>query len=381
MDFPSYEQLKNRATRKWTTYDDDVIPLWIAESDFPTADNVLATIKEMVDREAFGYTPANSDLPAALADFYDRRYGFRPDPGNVIAIPDVVRGMLLAIEHLTAPGSDVVVPVPIYPPFLDLPKSAGRNKIEVDSRGGIDLAEVEKAFAAGAGSILLANPTNPLGVTYGRDFLVALTDLADKYSARVIVDEIHAPLVLDGEHTVAAAVSDTAAKVCVTATAISKAWNVAGLKCGQLIITNPADKVAWNRLTGIQKDGTGTLGVYAAAACYRDETDFLDNQVAYLRETRDWLTEQLPQVVPGIRITVPEATYLMWLDFSDTVLAGVDKPAAWLLEHARVALNEGTAFGTYGQGHARLNFATSREILTEALSRIGNALQSTDTGK
>lgn len=379
MDFPSYEQLRNRSTRKWTTYDDDVIPLWIAESDFPTAPHVLATISDMVQREAFGYTPATSDLPDALVDFYSARYGFRPDPENVVAIPDVVRGMLLAIEHLTAPGSDVVVPVPIYPPFLELPGAAGRSTIEVDSRQGIDLAEVASAFADGAGSILLANPTNPLGVTYDRDFLTALTDLAARYSARVIVDEIHAPLVLDGSHTVAAGVSDTAANVCVTTTAISKAWNVAGLKCGQLIFTNPADKQAWDRLPGIVKDGTGTLGVFAAAACYRDDSDFLPRQISYLRDTRDWLREELPKALPGIKFTVPEATYLMWLDFSDTALAGVDKPAAWLLEHARVALNEGTAFGTYGAGHARLNFATSREVLSAALARMGNALDSADT--
>lgn len=370
MHFPSLEQLKNRSTRKWTAYDDDVIPLWIAESDFPTAPNVLATIKEMVGREAFGYTPAHSDLPEALADFYDQRYGFRPDPAYVVTIPDVVRGMLLAIQHFTRPDSPVIVPAPIYPPFLELPATAGRERIDLDTRAGLDLAEIEKAFAAGAGSLLLANPTNPLGEIYGPAELIALTDLAAKYNARIIVDEIHAPLVLDGTHTVAAGVSDTAAQVCITATAISKAWNVAGLKCGQLIFTNPDDLKIWNSLTGVTKDGTGTLGVFAAAACYRDDSGFLAEQVAYLRETRDWLLEELPRALPGIRCTVPQATYLLWLDFSETALAGVDKPAEWLLKNARVALNEGLSFGELGRGHARLNFATSREILSEALARI-----------
>lgn len=375
MDFPTLNQLKERSTRKWTTYDEDVIPLWIAESDFATAPHVLATIKERVEKESFGYTPSNSQLPQALSDFYDRRYGYRPDPAMVVPIPDVVRGMLLAIQHLTREDSAVVVPVPIYPPFLQLPKAAGRQKIEVDSREGIDLAAVERAFADGAGSILLANPTNPLGVVYSEDFLRELTELAARYDARVIVDEIHAPLVYEGSHTVAASVSDTAARVCVTATAISKAWNVAGLKCGQLIFSNEKDKEVWDSLTGVTKDGTGTLGVFAAEACYRDDSSFLDDQVAYLAQTRTWLVEKLEEAVPGIRCTVPQATYLMWLDFSDTAIGAEQKPAQWLREHARVALNEGVTFGAYGAHHARLNFATSREILSEAVDRIAAAVR------
>ena len=370
MEFPSIAELKARSTRKWTVYDDDVLPLWIAESDFPTAPAVKKNITEMVEREAFGYSPAASDLPEALADFYEERYGWRPDPTMIRNAPDVVRGMLLAIQYFTRPDSGVIVPVPAYPPFNELPETAGRAKIEVGSADGIDLAEVEEAFKQGAGSILLANPNNPFGYVFSEDFLTQLIDLAARYDARVIVDEIHAPVVLEGEHVVAASLSPKAADVCLTVTATSKAWNIAGLKCAQMIFTNEDDVNTWSGLTGVARDGTGTLGIFAAAACYREGGDFLDEEVAFLRENLDWLQTALPEAVPGIRFTRPQATYLLWLDFSETAIGHLDKPATWLRTHAKVALNEGVTFGTGGEHHARLNFATSREILTEAVDRM-----------
>lgn len=373
MDFPTLEQLKARTTRKWTVYDEDIIPLWIAESDFPTAPAVKANITRMVEQEAFGYTPASSDLPEALADFYQQRYGWRPDPTKVRPVPDVVRGMVLAVQHFTRPGSEVVVPVPAYPPFNELPEAAGRGKVEIGSEDGIDLAEVEGAFKAGAGSILLANPNNPFGYVYDEDFLRGLVNIAHKYDARVIVDEIHAPVVLDGDHVVAASISKTAAEVCLTVTATSKAWNIAGLKCAQMIFTNDADVKTWSSLPGVSKDGTGTLGIFAAAACYREGVGYLDEQIDYLRGNLDWLMEALPAAVPGIGVVRPSATYLLWLDFSGTAIGDLEHPAAWLREHARVALNEGTTFGPGGEHHARLNFATSRELLTEAVDRMAKA--------
>lgn len=374
MEFPSLETLKARGTRKWTMYEDDVLPLWIAESDFPTLPEVMDTMQKAVDNESFGYTPAHSDLPNALADFYATRYDWRPDPAHIHPIGDVVRGMLLAIQYFTRPGSAIVVPVPAYPPFLELPETAGRERIDISAVGGIDLAEVEGAFKAGAGALLLCSPNNPLGYTFEEDTLRGLVNIANKYDARLIVDEIHAPLVLDGQYIPAASLGETAEKVCLTVTATSKAWNVAGLKCAQMIFTNPDDVKTWESLSGVAKDGTGTLGILAAETCYRHGLNQLDEQVGYLRSTRDWLEGELTQHIPGIKVTHPAATYLMWLDFSDTAISSQVKPATWLRKHARVALNEGVTFGPGGEHHARLNFATSREILTEAVSRMAHAI-------
>ncbi|MGD7002883.1 MalY/PatB family protein [Corynebacterium halotolerans] len=383
MQIPSLDVLRNRQTRKWTVYDDDVIPLWIAESDFATAEPVHAAIQDAVDREAFGYSPAGDELQHALSDFYADRFGWRPDPARIFAVPDVVRGLMLSVKYLTRPGSSVIVPTPAYMPFLDLPEAAGREMVTVDSYNGLDLAEVEREFAGGAGSLVLCSPHNPLGYTYTEDFLHELVALADKYDARILADEIHAPLQYEGTHLPVANISELAARVCITVTATSKAWNIAGLKCAQVIFSNDDDVDAWQQLNGVIKDGVGTLGVFAATACYSEGREFLDQQVAYLRDNRDWLVENLPARVPGLQVSNPVATYLMWLDFSGTALPEEykDRPATWLRQHAKVAMNEGVTFGQGGKGCARLNFATSRELLEEAVDRIATAIgQAEDAG-
>lgn len=375
MQIPSLEALRQRQTRKWTVYDDDVLPMFIAESDFTTCEAVMDEIRAAVDRESFGYTPANDDMQHALSDFYADEFGWRPDPARIFAVPDVVRGLLLAIRYLTRPGSPVIIPTPAYMPFLDLPEAADREMVFIDAFGGLDLAEVEREFAAGAGSLVLCSPHNPLGYTYTEEFLQDLVALADRYDARILVDEIHAPLQYEGPHLPAASISGLAAKVCITVTATSKAWNIAGLKCAQMIFSNDEDVRAWQGLNGVIKDGTGTLGVFAATACYTRGREFLHEQLDYLRANRDWLVETLPQRIPGIRTTNPKATYLMFLDFSGTAIPDREMPATWLRRNAKVAFNEGVTFGPGGQGWARLNFATSRENLEEAVNRIVAALE------
>lgn len=376
MEFPSLEELQARGTRKWTVFEEDVLPLWIAESDFPTAPAVKKALEEMVDKETFGYTPAPkvSGLREAVADFYNDRYGWRPNSDHIFWIGDVVRGLLLGVQYFTREDSPVIVPVPSYPPLLELPRTAGREKIETS----LELDDIERAFQAGAGSILLANPYNPLGRVLDEEFLTELVELAEKYDARILADEIHAPLVYEGRHIPVASLGAVAAERTITVTATSKAFNTAGLKCAQMIFSNAADVQTWNCLSGVAKDGTGTLGVLAAETAYRECGDFLDEEVAYLRETRDWLVEELPKRIPGLKTSKPDATYLLWLDFADTAIGGNPQPAKWLRENAKVALNEGDTFGTGGPGHARLNFSTSREILEEALDRMERAFAALD---
>lgn len=371
MEFPDIETLKARGTRKWTQYDDDVLPLFIAESDFPTAPAVKRAIVDACEREMFGYTPAPRAhrLGDSVADFYEYRYGWHPDPTMVFPVADVVRGVLLAIQYFTE--GDVIVPVPAYFPFLEIAEAAGRGRVDVGSANGLDLMEVEAAFKNGAGSIVVTNPFNPGGWIFDAEELDQICAIARRYGGRVIVDEIHAPLVFDGRHVCAA---ERNPDVCITVTATSKAWNVAGLKCAQMIFSNKDDVRRWNAINHVAKDGVGTLGIVAAEACYDLGREFLDEEVAQLEANRNWLAEHLPQAVPGIEFDVPQATYLMFLDFRKTALAD-ERPAAWLLKHARVAMSEGADFGPGGEHKARLNFATSPAILEEALTRIGDAVR------
>ena len=370
MDFPSLTELKARNTLKWTRYGDDVLPLWVAESDFSTCPEVKAAIMDAVQRESFGYPPDGHGLAPALAAFSTTRYGWEINPARVFPVPDVVRGVYLALSFLTKPESPTIIPAPAYMPFWELTAATGRETMVIDAYGGLDLNDIEDCFKRGAGSLILCNPYNPLGYTFSREFLIELADLTARYDARIISDEIHGPLVYDGTHIPAASVSDTAAQVCVTVTATSKAWNIAGLKCAQMIFTN--DVARWNAVPWMLRDGVSILGLVAAQACYEAHTSFLDDQVAQLKANRDFLVAELPKRAPGVLTANPEATYLMWLDFRNTPLA--DQPAAQLMRKSKIALNEGTTFGQGGEGHARLNFACSPDTLEIAIDRIASAV-------
>ncbi|WJZ03328.1 MalY/PatB family protein [Corynebacterium freiburgense] len=371
MRFPNMKELQARGTLKWTKYPADVLPMWVAESDFGTCPEVKQALFDAVEREAFGYPPASDGLADALVTFSQQRYGWAPKPEHVFPIPDVVRGVCLAVEHLTRPGSAVIVPTPSYMPFLELTGATKRETMFIDAYHGIDLNDIEQCLQRGAGSIVLVSPYNPLGFAFEKDYLVKLAELVARYDARIIADEIHAPLVFGTHNIPVASVSDTAAEVTITVTATSKAWNVAGLKCAQMVFSNPKDVQAWERIHPILREGVSTIGLIAAEACYRAHQEFLDKQIDVLVNNRDTLITELPKILPGVRTTVPNATYLMWIDFRETPIA--DNPAAHILQRCGVALNEGTTFGPGGEGHARLNFACTPEVLAEGLSRLANA--------
>ena len=378
--FPDIDTLRARGTLKWTAYPADVLPLWVAESDAATCPAVLDAVRESVDREYFGYPRRSvADLAGATSDWYADRYGWRPSADRIHPVADVVRGVTLAVRYLTRPGSAIVLPVPAYMPFFEVGPAADRDIVHVPTLpDGPDPAAVEKAFAGGAGSLILCNPNNPLGFTFTAERIRELADIAAKYGARIISDEIHAPVVLEGEHVPAASVSDVADAVTITVTATSKGWNTAGLKCAQILL-NEADDETWRGLAHVIKEGVSTLGMVSATTAYRDGGAWLDEFKDILRANLDTLERRLPEVAPGAVLNRPQASYLAWIDFRG-VEGIVDRdgapvePQKWLLDNAKVALNPGPAFGDGGEGHVRLNFATSPAILNEALDRIGAAL-------
>ncbi|WP_295624067.1 MalY/PatB family protein [uncultured Corynebacterium sp.] len=378
--FPDIDTLRARGTLKWTTYPDDVLPLWVAESDAETCPAVFEAVREAVDREYLGYPRRSvADLAEATAAWSADRYGHEINPDFIHPVADVVRGVVLAVRYLTRPGSAIVLPTPAYMPFFEVGPAADRDTVHVPTTPtGPDPAAVEKAFADGAGCLILCNPNNPLGFTYDPEVLRELAEIADRHDARIISDEIHAPVVLDGRHVPTASVSDTAAKVTVTVTATSKGWNTAGLKCAQIIL-NESDDATWRGLAHVIKEGASTLGLVAATAAYRDGGAWLDSFREVLRANRDTIVRRLPEIAPGAKIVAPRASYLAWIDFRDVEgIVDADgapvEPQKWLLKNAKVALNPGPAFGEEGAGHVRLNFATSPEILGEALDRIAAAL-------
>ncbi|WOH93846.1 MalY/PatB family protein [Corynebacterium urealyticum] len=418
LELPTLAELRRRGTKKWRGYPNDVIPMWVAESDFHTCPAVARAIQDCVDREYFGYSADDEELREALAAFYERRFGWSFSPDWVRSVPDVVTGVTIAVEELTPAGSAIVLPVPAYNPFFEIPDVTGRPAIEVPMtpEGGFDLAALEEVFASGtattrgrvvgteeghsgnaeeshgtapAGSLILCNPYNPLGRVFSKEELRDVVELAAKYNVRVISDEIHAPIVYPGhQHTPAASISEIAAENTITVTATSKGWNTAGLRCAQMILSSPRDREI---MAGVHKLRTGeasTIGIAAATAAYSDESGWLEEQIDYLSGNLELLERRLPEVLPGAKFHRPEGTYLLWVDARDvpglgattgadsetsTDPAGPTDPAEQILQRAKVAFNTGAIYGAGGAGHLRINFATSREILTQALDRIAAA--------
>ncbi len=375
----SVAALRRRGTSKWSAYGDDVLAAWVAEMDFPLAEPLRAALQEAIEQGGTGYAPVASGVPAACAAWLARRYGLTVAPHQIRVLPDVLRGVILAITTLSRPESPVVVLTPAYPPFFEAVRVAGRTIIEVplvmeEGRPTFDLIGIAAALDAGAGTILLCNPHNPLGRVFIRTELTALATLIEGQGrdVRVVADEVHAPLVYPGGmHVAYATVSEAAARQAVTLTSASKGWNIPGLKCAQIVLTNEADGERWDRLSVLQTYGVSPLGLLANRVAFEQGEPWLDKIVAYLDGNRSLLARLLAERLPQVRYVAPEGTYLAWLDCRALGLAA---PAVFFLERAKVALSDGAAFGPPGQGHVRLNFATSRAILTDIIAAMADAV-------
>ena len=375
----SEEELRRRRTMKWTLYGPDVLAAWVAEMDFRVAPPIRAALLEAIDREDFGYTPADStELSTACAEFMASAYGWAVAPARIFPVIDVLAGITGALDLFVPPGSDVIVPTPTYPPFFEIVELTGRRVVPVpmvddDGRPTLDLVAVATALASGARCILLSNPQNPTGRVFTIDELADLAEIVDRHGARVIVDEVHAPLVYPGRHHVPyATVSDAAAEHAVTVTSASKAWNIAGLKCAQVIVGNHRDATQWRSLPVFGVAGATPLGMAASAAAYRSGGPWLHDLVTYLDANRRLLGDLLAAEVPEVTYRTPEGTYLAWLDCA---ALGVDDPAGFFLHHAQVALNDGTAFGPCYPRYVRLNFGTSQKLLERIVSAMGAAVK------
>jgi cystathionine beta-lyase len=347
--------------------------------DFGTAPVVTAALHDATDAACFGYLPDDlaREMAAACAGWQLRTYGWDVDPDQVHVLPDVIGGFQAAIEHFSEPGSAVVLPTPAYMPFFTIPGALGRDIIEVPMRvddAGVarfDLDGIGAALAGRGHLVVMCNPHNPIGRVYERAELAALAEVVDAHGGRVFADEIHAPLVYgSARHVPYASVSTTAAGHSVTATSASKAWNLPGLKCAQLILTNDADAATWEEHGSMFTHGASTLGVVANTAAFAGGREWLDGVLAYLDVNRRLLADLLGRRLPEVRYRPPDGTYLAWLDCRDLAIG--DDPGAVFLERGRVALVEGRRCGE--AGFARLNFATPRPVLVEIVDRMAAAV-------
>lgn len=371
--------LRDAGSVKWTMFP-DTIGAWVAEMDFGVPPAVATAMKSAIDRGETGYLSSarSSELAAATAARYESAYGWPVPAERVHLVPDVITAFELAIEKFSSPGSAIIVPTPAYMPFLLVPPMLGRRVIEVpsierDGRMVMDLQGIARAFDDGGGLLVLCNPHNPLGTVFTRDELDALSLVVDAKGGRVFSDEIHAPIVYaPAAHVPYASLSEVTAAHTITAASASKAWNLAGLKCAQVIVSNEADQDAWLQFGMWAGHGTSTLGVIANTAAYTAGGEWLDDVVDYLDGNRRLLAELVAELLPDARMIAPEGTYIALIDFRAYGLEG--DLSEWFRTHARVAMTDGAACGVAGIGHARLVFALPRPLLREAIERISAAL-------
>jgi cystathionine beta-lyase len=363
---------------KWGMTEPGVIPAWVAEMDYAVAEPVVAAVSEAVDRGTLGYPRfelGGGELGEAYATFAGRHFGQEVDPGQVLATVDVTAGVRLALDVLSADRSPMVLPLPAYAPQLGLAEITDRQQwdLPVTPDGDayvLDLDHLDRLFAEGARTLLLTNPHNPCSHVHTRAELEGIRDLAVKHRARVISDEIHAPLVLPGAEHIPYLTLEGTADHAVAVLAASKAFNTPGLRCAQIVT---ADRATLDRLASVpmaRNDSWSPLGVVAAVAAYRHGDEWLAALVTRLTELRGLLADLLAEHLPDARMRPLEATYLAWLDLR---AYGHDDPAAVALKGG-VRLAAGHDYQPGLTGHVRLNLATSPARLTEIVRRMGAAI-------
>ena len=370
--------LRRRTSEKWRTYPPDVLPMFVAEMDFPLAPAIHDALREALDRNDTGYVdPHDTGAAEAFAAFASDRWGWSPSPDRMGITTDVSVVVVEALRRLIAPGDGVIITPPVYPPFFAFIPEAGGTVVEVPlldhgETYALDLEGIDRALAAGARGILLCHPHNPVGLVHDGETLVHLSRIVARHDAFVVSDEIHAPLVHRGQTFVPyLSVSDEAREHGIAAESGSKAFNLAGLKTAFFVAESERMTSLIRSLPEEVTFRAGLFGLIATREGFAGSRDWLEATVEAIEANFASLEQQLAAKLPAARFRRAHATYLAWLDLS--ALGWGDDPAARALERARVALAGGLTFGRQGAGHVRMNLACAPDTIAEALDRLAGA--------
>lgn len=376
-------ELRTHKSEKWRAFPSDVLPLPVAEMDFTVAEPIRRVLSELITKSDLGYLGAIPEMGAAFAGFATRRYGWTPDPQQIRIAADVGVGIVETLRVITNPGDAILINSPVYPNFwtwanethlkiVDVPLTHSDSEVN-GSTWHLDWDGIEKAYKSGIKVHLICNPHNPLGRVYTRQELERLVTLATDNGVIVISDEIHAPLTYaEQPFTPFLSLSDEARAVGITVTAASKGWNIAGLKCAIIVSQNAAMHERLSAIAPATHYRASLLGAFATVAAFKEGEPWLDTLMLQLDTNRKLVSALVAEKLPQARTHMPHCSYLSWIDFSAYGL-GAD-PAAHLVENARTAFVPGVRFGEQFSQYVRLNFATSPEIIEEAINRVANSL-------
>ena len=381
-DFDLPYERRGTDSEKWKAFGNEVLPLWVADMDFPAPPAVLQALHERVAHGIFGYGGVTAELSEAICHRLWEYYHWAVTPDQLLFLPGLVSGLNISCRAVCPPGAGVLVQTPIYPPFLSAPVNQGLHlniaellvtRFKQWLHYSIDYNAFEAAIQSHTRLFMLCNPHNPVGRCYTREELINLAEICTRNDLIICADEIHCDLLLENSsHLPIASLSPEIAKRCITLMAPSKTFNIAGLYCGFAIIQNPSLRKQYQLAAqGIMPE-VNLLGFTAALAAYKNGETWHKELMVYLNGNRNFFTDYVQEHLPMLRTTIPEGTFLAWLDCSATGIIG--NQHEFFLNHAKVALNDGQRFGQGGNDFVRLNFGCSRSTLTQALMQMKFAL-------
>jgi cystathionine beta-lyase len=369
---------------KWTKYPKDVLPMWVADMDFPAPKPILSALHKAVDHGVLGYEMPSKALKETVAARMDSLYGWKVKPEAVVAVTGIVSGFSVAARAFCTPKKGMLLQTPVYNEFHEVKTKVGIPQLDapfIKHINGNTLSykidwDIFEKQSRKAGMFLLCNPHNPLGIIFSRKELLRMAEICIKNNVLIVSDEIHSELLLDDNKFIPMAkLSPEIAKHTITLIAPSKTFNVPGLFCGFAIIPDRELREQYEKEVSHLRLHVASLGLIAAQVAFSGKCDgWLREVRRYLTGNRDFLVEYVTEYMPEVRTTIPDATYLGWLDFTQ---AGIkSSPFKFFLKKAKVAVSDGKIFGKEGEGHIRLNFGTSRKLLEQGLERMRKAFRS-----
>ncbi len=376
---PPLSALQARKSEKWRAFPADILPMPFAVMDYELAEPVQAALMSLVQNSDAGYLGNVPELGEALSFFAKDRWGWQIDPSTIKIAADVGVGVIEICRLILQPGDKILINTPVYYNFYNWIKELHCEVVdaplaEKELRYCLDFSAIEAAYASGVKVHILCNPHNPVGALFTKSELAELADLAKQYGVRIMSDEIHAPLVYkENTFTPFLSASETAREVGFAFLSATKAFNIAGLKCAQIVAQSEENMAILGRLPLAVHSRASLFGAIASAAAYRDGIPWLDAVIDELDGSRKFLKELISTSGVAIGYRMPEASYFGWLDLRKLEFQG--DVASRFITEGKIAIAPGNFYGPSGNGFIRMNFATSKEIIQDAVQRILSVVQ------
>lgn len=381
-NFDELVDRKGTECKKWDTYRDDVIPMWIADTDFKCPQPIIDAMVERAQHGIYGYPVNLNKFEQSVANWQKKRFGWDVDPDWVEYTPAVVPAIIYAMYAFTNPGDNIVIQMPAYHPFHDIIPNNGRHILgnnlilREDGSYEVDFENLEELLSKKRTTMfLLCSPHNPVGKCFTREELTKMSELCLKHHVFVVSDEIHSDIIYNGnKHIPFGSLSQAAADNCVVCVNPSKTFNIAGVRTGAAIIPNRHNHDRFYApLENLKAYGRTVFGTLPIEVAYDKCEYYADQLLDYLQGNLDYLKTFMAEKIPRIKVCNPQATYLIWLNCKGLNMTPKELQR-FFIEDAKVAMNEGSTFGPGGAGFMRMNIACPRSILIEGLNRIEAAV-------